>query len=195
MTNIHPPLIGGFHVAIIIGGSCLGQICTFFGHRFLIGFTKEHKQKLKELILDLINNHDVDTFWVSNYGEFDDVTRQIVFEIKKTINPNINICLVRSYNFGNTEMQKDEKEWLEHIYDHVFTPLETIESPPRFAITRRNKFMAENCDFMICFVRNPLGGAYKAMRRAQNCGKTVFNLFEDTDNVLPKVRNYRNSNK
>ena len=91
-------------------------------------------------------------------------------------------------------MQKEEKEWLEHIYDHVFTPLETIESPPRFAITRRNKFMAENCDFMICFVRNPFGGAYKAMRRAQNCGKTVFNLYEDINNDLPKVRNYRHSN-
>ena len=173
----------------------MGQICTFFGHRFLIGFTKEHKQKLKELILDLINNHDVDTFWVSHYGDFDDITREIVFEIKKTINPNINIFLVRPYNFRNSEMQKEEKEWLERIYDHVFTPIETIESPPKFAITRRNKFMAENCDFMICFVRNPFGGAYKAMRRAQNCGKTVFNLYEDINNDLPKVRNYRHSNE
>ena len=71
----------------------MGQICTFFGHRFLIGFTKEHKQKLKELILDLINNHDVDTFWVSHYGDFDDTTREIVFEINKDTKEMVKVVM------------------------------------------------------------------------------------------------------
>ena len=175
--NIHPPSIGGFYVAIVIGGNGMGKICTFFGHRFLLGFQKEHKQKLKEIILDLIQNHHVDTFWVSQYGEFDDISRQTVFEIKKTIHPQIKIVLVRAYNFGLSLAQKEEKEWLERLYDHVFTPFETLECPPKFAITRRNKFMAEHCDFMICFVRYTSGGAYKAMRQAQNAQKTVFNLY------------------
>ena len=87
--------------------------------------------------------------------------------------------MVRPCYFGLSLNQKNEKEYLEHSYDFVFTPFEVSGFPKRYAISYRNKFMAQNCDFMICFVQYSLGGARAAMKMAQKSGKTVFNLTEE----------------
>ena len=42
--------------------------CTFFGHR---DCPETIKSKLREVLVDLITNHDVDMFYVGHQGQFD----------------------------------------------------------------------------------------------------------------------------
>ena len=41
--------------------------------------------------------------------------------------------------------------------------------------------MAKNCDFMICYVITPFGGAYQAMQKGIQAKKTVFNFAPKRD--------------
>ena len=42
--------------------------CTFFGHRKIHG---ETALKIRDILIDLITNQNVDVFYVGNTGEFD----------------------------------------------------------------------------------------------------------------------------
>ena len=48
---------------------------------------------------------------------------------------------------------------------------------PKAAITRRNEWMIENCDLLVCFIEHNSGGAYKAMRYGEKLGIETINLF------------------
>lgn len=150
----------------------MGQICTFFGHSFCI-LSDEKKQKLNDIIEDLILNHDVDEFWIGEYGDFDDLSRRAVWSAKKKY-PHIKVTLPLVYPYKDQE----EKEYLERTYDYVFHPIGIEDGPPKFTITRRNKYVAENCDYVVCYVDVKRGGAYRAVRRAKTLGKHIINLYE-----------------
>ena len=64
-----------------------------------------------------------------------------------------------------------------HLYDStVYPPLENV--PLRFAILRRNEWMAQNADLVIAYVKYSHGGASKAMNFAIKNGKKVINIAE-----------------
>ena len=145
-------------------------VCTFFGHRYA-HLTDEERSQLTSIIVKLIKDKDVDQFWLGAKGEFDSACRTLLSEIKEDF-PNIKICLVLSYIPTN----KEDYEWKEKYYDHIFLPDGVEEGPQRFAISRRNWWMALNCDYMICYVRHEYGGAYSAMKVALANKKEVINI-------------------
>ena len=50
----------------------MGKACTFFGHR---DCPSSIKAKLREALVDLIENHAVDMFYVGQQGAFDGIVR------------------------------------------------------------------------------------------------------------------------
>ena len=63
------------------------KICSFFGHR-KIDITKELKEKVKEIIENLIINHNVFTFLFGSRSDFDHLCHLVVTELKQKY-PNI----------------------------------------------------------------------------------------------------------
>ncbi len=63
------------------------KICSFFGHR-KIEITEELKEKVKEVIEDLIVDHNVLTFLFGNRSDFDYLCHLVVTELKEKY-PNI----------------------------------------------------------------------------------------------------------
>ena len=51
-----------------------------------------------------------------------------------------------------------------------------IEGHPKFAIERRNRWLVDHSDFVLCYINHTWGGAYKFARLAERRGKTVINL-------------------
>lgn len=148
------------------------KICTFFGHRYA-SLSKEQEEKLKQIIVDLIQNHDVSRFWVGGKGYFDSLAHTMVKNLKKDF-PHIKLELALAYIPTN----KEYYEYLEQCYDSVFCP-EGIElGPPRFAICRRNKTMVLQADYLIFYVHSNDGGAYQALKIAKRNNKTFFNVAE-----------------
>ena len=133
--------------------------CTFFGHRDV---PREKEPILKSTLIDLIENKNVDTFYVGNNGNFDNMVSAILSELSLTY--PIKYYIVLAY------LPKMETDNIEH----TILP-EGIENVPlRFAISYRNKWMIEKADYVVTYVNHSWGGAAQFKELAEKKGKTVI---------------------
>ena len=97
--------------------------CTFFGHREC---PDSIKTQLREVLIDLITNYDVDMFYVGNQGRFDAIVRGVLRELKNEY-PQISCAVVLAYMPGKQTEYDD--------YSDTMLPegIETVR--PRFAIS------------------------------------------------------------
>lgn len=140
------------------------KIVTFCGHRDSV-MTSDIDSWLMGAVEHFIQI-GADTFYLGGYGVFDAHAASIVSK-KKQLYPHIESILVIPYlNFKPDCLQKE-------LYDSfLFPPLETV--PPRVAILRRNKWMAEHCDALIAYVQRETGGAYQTLQWAKKWNKTII---------------------
>ena len=139
-------------------------VCTFFGHR---DCPETIKPRLREVLVDLITNHDVDMFCVGNQGRFDAIVYGVLRELKKE-NPQINYAVVLAYMPGKQTVYDD--------YSDTMLP-EGIESVhPCYAISWRNNWMLKRSDYVVTYIIHSWGGAAQFAKKAQLQGKTVIEL-------------------
>ena len=138
--------------------------CTFFGHR---DCPEIIKSKLKELLIDLITNHNVDMFYVGNQGRFDAIVRSVLRELKNEY-PQIHYAVVLAYMPGKQTENND--------YSDTMLPegIETVH--PRFAISWRNKWMIKQSDYVVTYITHSWGGAAQFAETAKKRQKAVINL-------------------
>ena len=135
--------------------------CTFFGHRECFGLDS---RMLLQTIESLIHK-GVDTFYVGNQGQFDSAVYSCLKQLRKE-HSHIRICVVLAY-------LPTEKNAYDDITDTMYPE---IEGHPKFAIERRNRWMLNHSDFLLCYINHTWGGAYKYAKLAKRRGKTVINL-------------------
>ena len=138
--------------------------CTFFGHH---DCPETIKPKLREVLIDLIENQSVTLFYVGNKGAFDRIVRSALRDLKREY-PGIDYAVVL------------ERLPLKPDGDGSDTLLpEGIETvPPRFAISWRNKWMLDRADFVVTYVTHGWGGAAQFHDFALHRNKTVIDLAE-----------------
>ena len=140
-------------------------VCTFFGHR---DCPETIKPRLREVLVDLITNNEVDTFYVGNQGRFDGIVRGVLRELEKEY-PEIRYAVVLAYLPGKKNEYDD--------FSDTILP-EGIEAVhPRYAIDWRNRWMLQRSDFVVTYITHSWGGAAKFAEKAKREGKTVINLF------------------
>lgn len=136
------------------------KICCFAGHSSIFG-KKDLSEKLRKEIVNLIENHNVTTFYNGGKGDFDWLCAKTIQELKKEYSSIKSYCIL-SY----MPKEKDEFDSTLEIFDGTIYPdIENV--PPRFAIIKRNEWMVKNSDFMIAYVNYPWGGAYKTLQYAE----------------------------
>ena len=138
-------------------------VCTFFGHR---DTPKKIEPILKSTLIDLIENKKVDLFYIGNQGNFDYMVRKKLKELKH-IYKNISYIIVLAYM--PTENNKINNE---DNYETLF-PFEIENTPPKFAISNRNKWMINQSNFCIFYVFRENGGAYTALKYAEKQNKNI----------------------
>ena len=130
------------------------KACTFFGHRDCPGLVKP---RLREVLIDLICNQGVDTFYVGNQGQFDGIVRSVLRELEKEY-PEIHYAVVLAYLPGKKNEYDD--------FSDTILP-EGIEAVhPRYAVDWRNRWMLQRADFVVTYITHPLGRCSKV------CGKS-----------------------
>ena len=88
---------------------------------------------------------------------------QIVHELKAEF-PNIESTLVLAYLSTDVDLQ---------LYDNsLYPPLENV--PPRYAISRRNRWLVENSDIVVAYVQHSWGGAATTLSFAARKGKPII---------------------
>ena len=140
--------------------------CTFFGHRDCPGSIKP---KLREVVIDLIEDHTVDMFYVGQQGAFDGIVRSVLKELV-AIYPHINYAVVLE------RMPPKCDEFDTHDYSDTMLPegIETVH--PRFAISWRNKWMIKQSDYVVTYITRSWGGAAQFAELAEKQKKIIISL-------------------
>ena len=124
------------------------KTCCFIGHR-KINETEELKQKLYQIIENLITNEKVNTFLFGSKSQFNTLCLDIVTKIKEKY-PHIKRVYVRAeYPFIN----KDYKEYLLQNYEDTYYP-QSIENAKKAVYIKRNYEMINTSDFCIIYYNN-----------------------------------------
>ena len=105
--------------------------CTFFGHR---DCPSSIKPKLREVLIDLIENHAVDMFYVGQQGAFDGIVRSVLKEMV-SVYPHVRYAVV----LERLPPKRDEFDTRDYSDTMLPEGIETVH--PRFAISWRNKWM------------------------------------------------------
>ena len=145
--------------------------CTFFGHR---DCPDAIKPRLREALVDLIENHNVDMFYVGNQGRFDAIVRGVLRDLQHKY-PQINYAVVLAYMPGKQTEYDD--------YSDTMLP-EGIESVhPRYAIAWRNNWMLKQSGYVVTYITHSWGGAAQYATAAKRQGKDTWNLAEIPEGV------------
>jgi len=143
------------------------RTCTFFGHSLC---PNGIVPKLQSAIIELIEKHGVDTFYVGNHGQYDALVRHVLRQLKKEY-PHITYSVVLAYlpqGYGQA--------YNEHFSDTLYPEgIELIH--PRFAISWRNRWLLEQSGYVITYITHSWGGAAQFAQKAKRQNKTVINLF------------------
>lgn len=143
-------------------------VCSGFGHREFYGSS----QKLYELLENMIVQYKVTTFWTGGMGDFDS---EMIFAVKNLQRkyPFIELILIKPYfsNHLNTF-----KEYYERTFNDVIIPDVLSGCHPKAAITKRNRWIIENSDYIVFNIHRDFGGAFTALKYAKQLKKEIFML-------------------
>ena len=140
--------------------------CSFFGHSHLYGQSNEIAQKLRQIIIYLIEK-GVDTFYVGNHGEFDILSSRIACDLK-TLYPNIQVIVVLCY--------PNELQYLKCSFHDFLMPPEVKAAPKRACIVKRNKWVVDNSDYVVSYIKYKIGGAYSVIQYARKHKKQLIEV-------------------
>ena len=155
------------------------KTCSFFGHRKIV-ITEELKETLKELIEDLIINHNVSTFLFGSRRRFDNLSHMVVTELKEKY-PDIKRVAYTCRN--ETCILACEREKWEKLYSHfqkrevcLLCVEEEFEHKTKYSSGKasyieRNQAMIDDSDYCIFFFDD----AYKPeISKRSKCSNTSY---------------------
>ena len=149
--------------------------CTFFGHR---DCPSSIKPNLREVLIDLIENHAVDMFYVGQQGAFDGLVRSVLKELV-SVSPHIRYAVV----LERLTPKRDEFDTRDYSDTMLPEGIETVH--PRFAISWRNKWMIKQSDYIVTYITHSWGGAAQFAEMAERQKKVIINLTCNTSKWRP----------
>ena len=153
------------------------MIIAFSGHADIAS-----KNKIKEMVKKEIKNHitpfEPITCYLGGYGDFDQICAHACKELKEEF-PRIELIYVSPY----MSLSEQEKiKWLQNngfCDASIYPPIEN--TPPKFAISKRNQWMMENANLIIAYVKRNYGGAYQSLQLAKRKKKRIINICDLID--------------
>ncbi|MBE6679754.1 MAG: DUF1273 family protein [Ruminococcaceae bacterium] len=145
--------------------------CCFAGHKDTS--CGSIKQKLQDTLIKLIENENVQYFWIGNYGAFDKCAATVIKSLKKEY-PDIKSELIIPYLtkdiINNGDYYKN--------YDSILIAEIPPNTPQKFRISKANEYMVKKCDYIVCYVDHTYGGAYQTLKSAQKKNIKIINLCD-----------------
>lgn len=138
----------------------------------------ELKEKIKAQIINLIENENVDTFFVGEIGGYEEDAYDTVLDVFKSY-PDIHITLVVSKTSELHDIGIDGSGIIHQrrfCHDWIY-PDKSAVGYKRWCIVHRNRFIIENTDFIIAY-NEYKGRAYEFCKQAKNKGVTVIEMAE-----------------
>lgn len=144
---------------------------TLFGHRDLDAHELVER-RLYPIVKELIQTKPYVEFFIGRDGEFDTFVASVIKRAQRAFGKENNeLILVLPY-------PKKDQEFYEQYYDAVMIPDCLANTHPKQAISKRNRWMIEQCNLLICFTEHESGGAYTALSYARKLKKRIVNLAQ-----------------
>ncbi len=142
---------------------------TFFGHS---NATSDIIPKLEKVLTDLIRNKNATMFYVGNHGNFDAMVKTILKNLKQKF-PHIDYAVVLAY----IPIKRNELDY--KYYLDTIIPDGIENTPPKYAIIKRNRWMIDKSDTVVTYVKYIVGGAVQFKNLAEKKGKVVINITDE----------------
>ena len=139
---------------------------VFFGHR---DAPQNIQRKLEETLIHLIEDQKANNFYVGNQGSFDSIVKTTLKKLKQQYS-HINYAVVLAYMPGKAEKTDN------FDYSVTIFPDGLENTPPKYAIVKRNRWMIDQADVVITYINRNFGGAAKFQELAKKKNKIVINL-------------------
>ncbi len=150
------------------------RVC-FVGHRQIENFN-QIETKLKEEILPLFTGYDFIEFFVGRNGDFDILVASTIKSIQKEYYPNQSVMtLVLPYPLKDIT-------YYEKYYDDIL--ILNKKCHYKQAITKRNQWLVDNSDLIICYIEHKYGGAYQCFNYAYKNNISIINLSNTNENLI-----------
>ncbi len=120
-------------------------ICTFFGHR---DTPQQVNPILRAVLTDLIENKNVNMFYVGNHGNFDYMVRSNLKSLKLDY-PNMNYAVVLAY------LPSPKNKLYYEDYSDTIYPDGLENAPMRYAVIKRNIWMIDKSDYVVTYITHP----------------------------------------
>lgn len=161
------------------GGITVLAICAFIGHR-KIEKTETLINRLAQTVKSLIVDEGVDTFLFGSRSAFDELSYEIVTELRKTY-PHIKRVEVRSSNEHLPQMYLDIT--LKYYEDSYFP--EQARNAGYRSYIKRNQAMIDKCDVLVVYCdmgytppTRTRSGTIIAVQYAERKKKRIINLLQ-----------------
>lgn len=140
--------------------------CCFIGHKDCPYTIREN---LLKTIERLITKKNISTFYVGTQGSFDKLAYDVLCDLESIY--KIEIYVVLAYLNDNCKNK---------YYDITKTiyPEELTKTPLRFAIRKRNSYMINKSDYVICYMNDPFSNTFSNIKEALKKKKHIENLGE-----------------
>ena len=142
------------------------MVVTFCGHSEV-----SHMEEVRFWLLETLEQliaEGAETFYLGGYGAFDLLAASVIWQLKGRY-PEIRSILVLPY--------PDRKVNCTRYDGTVYPPMENV--PKRFAITHRNRWMADRSDVVLAYVLHRWGGAAAMLGYAERRGKRVIRFLPE----------------
>lgn len=143
------------------------MICCFFGHR---DTPDSINLALRSTLEDLITTEGVTNFLVGNQGNFDSLVLRTLRELQQ-VYPQICYHVVLAY------LPTGKGEYTPYTQEETILPEGIEQVHPRYAISRRNRWMVQQADMMVCYITHNHGGAAQFVEMARRRGKHIINIL------------------
>lgn len=143
--------------------------CAFFGHRSM--GVDRYKERLRQVVIDLIENKGVIRFYSGFRGDFDVYCSYLVYELKNSY-PQIKNTMALSYIPEEKVGFRMPKCFDDSVY------LLERGVPKRLAIIETNKCLVDIVDFVVAGVITHCGGAYMACEYAYKRKKPIISVID-----------------
>lgn len=97
---------------------------------------------------------------------------------KRYRDDNSSLILVLPYD---TAHYRDNQDGYENYYDDIEVCFDTSKTHPKGAIQKRNRYMVDRADLIICYIDHESGGAYQTIQYAKKQGKEIINIVKKDD--------------
>ncbi len=145
--------------------------CAFTGHRTL--YEDFNIERLKKVVVRLLEI-GYDTFLVGMAVGFDMVCFKVLEQFRKTNNLKIIACVpCKGQDAKFSINQKKEYKRMLSVADEVIT-LEETYTP--YCMIKRNRFMVDNCSFLVSYLRKNSGGTKYTVDYAKKQNIPVYNV-------------------